>query len=143
MYYTGIVKGNIESSIGLATSPDGVNWTKHGDPVLLTGEAPWSQRKISGPKVVATDEGWIMVYRNDPISGAPTALGYATSADGITWTHTSQETPILDVAAYEPWRAVWSTDITQVDGTYFLFLEIGSGSSTDLYVTTYEGEFAR
>jgi predicted GH43/DUF377 family glycosyl hydrolase len=141
MYYTGLLKGNLESSIGLATSADGITWTKHEEPVLLTGDAPWSERKISGPKVLATDEDWLMIYRNDVISGAPRTLGYATSPDGITWTHTSQETPVLDVAAYEPWRAVWSTDIAQVSDTYFLFLEIGNGSSTDLHVTTYEGMF--
>jgi hypothetical protein len=141
MYYSGLLKGNLESSIGLATSADGITWTKHEEPVLLTGDAPWSERKISGPKVLATDEDWLMIYRNDVISGAPRTLGYATSPDGITWTHTSQETPVLDVAAYEPWRAVWSTDIAQVSDTYFLFLEIGNGSSTDLHVTTYEGMF--
>ena len=142
MYYTGHLKGNLESSIGLATAADGINWTKHGEPVLQTGEAPWSQRKISGSKVLLAESSWLMVYRNDPISGAPRTLGYATSPDGLTWTHTSQETPILDVAAYEPWRAVWSTGIAHVNDTYFLFLEIGDGSSTDLHVTTYEGVFA-
>jgi predicted GH43/DUF377 family glycosyl hydrolase len=142
MYYTGHLKGNGKSAIGLATSTDGLSWTKHGEPVLQAGEAPWSQPKISGPKVLPTESGWLMIYRNDPISGAPTTLGYATSPDGLTWSHTSQATPIFDVTAYKQhWRAVWSADITHFNNTYFLFLEIGAGSSTDVHVLTYEGRF--
>jgi predicted GH43/DUF377 family glycosyl hydrolase len=141
MYYTGHDAGNREAAIGLATSADGLTWTKHDGPVLQVGDAPWSESRIFGPKVLPTENGWLMIYRNDPVSGAPRTLSYATSKDGLTWTHMTQDIPIFDIGSTAGWRAVWATDIAYVDGTYFLFAEIGTGSSTDIHVMTYEGVF--
>jgi beta-xylosidase len=77
------------------------------------------------------------------MSGIPMTLSYATSEDGLTWTHMTQDTPIFDIGPTAEWRAIWATDITYVDGTYFLFAEIGTGSSTDVHVMTYEGTFGQ
>ena len=141
MYFTGNTKGSLDAYIGLATSPDGMVWTKHEGFILEAGEADWSKRKVVAPKVWHTESGWYMLFRNDAISGAPTTLSYATSEDGISWTRMSQETPIFDIADTPEWQAVWATDIVYLDGTYFLFAEIGTGNSTDVHVMTYKGEF--
>ena len=141
MYFTGNTKGSLDAYIGLATSADGVTWTKHDGFVLEAGDASWSERKVSAPKVWQTESGWRMIFRNDPLSGGPPSLSYATSEDGISWTMMSQETPIFDITSVPEWRAVWATDIAHLDGTYFLFAEIGTGNSTDVHVMTYEGEF--
>ena len=141
MYFTGNTRGSLDSYIGLATSTDGVTWAKHDGYILEAGDEPWSERKITAPKVWRTETGWTMIFRNDPISGAPTTLSYATSEDGLTWTMMSQETPIFSINAATEWKAVWATDIAYLDGTYFLFTELGMGNSTDIHVMTYEGEF--
>lgn len=143
MYYTGHDSANRTTAIGLATSADGLTWTKHDGPVLQAGDATWSESRLFGPKVLPTENGWLMIYRNDPMSGIPMTLSYATSEDGLTWTHMTQDTPIFDIGPTAEWRAIWATDIAYVDGTYFLFAEIGTGSSTDVHVMTYEGTFGQ
>jgi predicted GH43/DUF377 family glycosyl hydrolase len=76
MYYTG--KNLMDNAIGFATSPDGINWTKHDDPQttdepyaesdpVLTGEAEWTLGKVDRPRVVRSPRrlgddlpGWLV-----------------------------------------------------------------------------------
>ncbi|MCB8944581.1 MAG: hypothetical protein H6658_12595 [Ardenticatenaceae bacterium] len=141
LYYTGNTNANLDAAIGLATSTDGMTWTKQDGPVLEAGDALWSERKIFGPKVWRTEDGWRMIFRNDPLSGAPTTLAYATSEDGLSWTVMPQATPIFKATDVTPWRAVYATDMAYLDGTYFLYAEIADGTGTNIHVLTYEGEF--
>jgi len=74
---------------GYASSPDGISWTKYaGNPVLSPGAAgTWEDGFIADVKVLRMGPGdFRMWYR---ATDAPTGggqIGYATSADGVTWT---------------------------------------------------------
>lgn len=98
MYYTGD-RGNTPSSvhvIGMASSDDGVAWTKRETPVL-TATLPWEQAFDAGgfevggvlePSVIIEDGVWRLWYQAfgheaDEIAFA--RFGYAESSDGITW----------------------------------------------------------
>lgn len=89
--------------IGMATSPDGVTWTKYDNPA--TTAAPFAQSDpISeydrdgalrpfaawATYVMPTETGWEMIYSStcpDLVrGGCPAFLSYAVSADGIRWT---------------------------------------------------------
>jgi len=86
MWYTG--RGVREGSIGLATSPDGIHWTKHPENPLLQPGPPgsWEQNSAEAPKVVRIDSLFHMFYcGHDPVISA-FQIGYATSLDGIRWT---------------------------------------------------------
>lgn len=83
MYYHGY---NTLHQVGLATSPDGINWTKYsGNPIVAVGASgSWDATGVRVPMVWkegTTD--YRMIY-----TGAGTTsgqIGYATSADGINW----------------------------------------------------------
>jgi predicted GH43/DUF377 family glycosyl hydrolase len=114
MWYWGGRKGFPQESAipqtGLATSPDGINWTKYddpsttenplsrSDPVLKVGEeGEWDSNRIIDPMVLPTATGYEMWYLGvkPPINpSTPQYIGYATSADGIHWTKWP-ENPIL------------------------------------------------
>ncbi len=51
--------------IGYATSPDGINWTKHpGNPVLSEGaEESWDEWGLGGPSVVTENGFYHMMWR--------------------------------------------------------------------------------
>lgn len=68
MYYRGLKGQN--SQMGLATSSDGITWTKYGLP-LFSG---------THPTVIFSGNQWKAWYRN-----ASLGIGYATSSDGSTW----------------------------------------------------------
>lgn len=79
MYYNG------NAGLGLATSPDGLTWTRHPANPLLTPGAPgsWDEDNFEAPAVIKEGPGNYKMW----YSGFPgCAIGYATSPDGVNWT---------------------------------------------------------
>jgi len=68
--------------LGVATSPDGLTWTRHPDPVLV-GSLPWESNYVYFPEVIPYGGGYAMWYVG--VSGGDAAIGYAVSPDGIHW----------------------------------------------------------
>ncbi|MDH4208811.1 MAG: hypothetical protein OEV76_08050, partial [Anaerolineae bacterium] len=81
MWYYGCNADYSVCSIGYATSPDGVNWTKDaGNPVLEPTSGEWDESGIAWPRVIKNGSTYEMWYHSDG------QLGYATSSDGVNWT---------------------------------------------------------
>ena len=80
MYYS--VRHYPYYSISLATSIDGVHWTKYeNNPILIVTE-DWEGTGIYGPSVIFDQNHFEMVYMNADAN----AFGFAVSEDGINWT---------------------------------------------------------
>lgn len=70
--------------IGLATSADGIRWTKHGAPVLAPDQE-WEAGRVAAPTVVKVgDELWLWYE-----GGEGAGIGLATSRDGVEWVRRS------------------------------------------------------
>ena len=126
--------------IGYATSPDGVNWTKHAsNPVLNPGpEGTWDDKRPGSPAVVLVNSTFHMWY--DIIDGINSKIGYATSSDGVNWTkHASN--PILSGVLTESWESdgVFNPKVIYKDGSFLMWysgwdslnVRIGHATSTD------------
>ena len=143
MWYAGSGELSLSgpSSIGRATSTDGINWVKDtvNNPVLTPGKAPsWDDEWICHPHVLFDGtiyHMWYNAYGGDLIK-----IGHATSPDGIIWTKDAHN-PVLIPGVYTSWdypRAEMPSVI--YDGTTFhmwytggAFLEwrIGYATSPD------------
>jgi predicted GH43/DUF377 family glycosyl hydrolase len=144
MFYFGANR-QVRDAIGVATSPDGVTWTKfddlsttdalyaESDPVLVA-DAEWEIRSLGGADIVRTDDGWVMVYGNKTVTRA----GIATSPDGFTWTK-YESNPVFDCNIQAPDLNCGSYEINKLDGTWFLYFSGGNRGGSDIYVATYEG----
>ena len=96
MYYTGWngaerAKGNgrvekVGHAVGLATSPDGVSWTKAGAAVLEAGSGPPGALSVGHPSVLRARGGYHMWY--EAFDGAAWRIAHAASEDGSRWTTT-------------------------------------------------------
>ena len=88
MYYSGGVRYPVQM-IGMATSPDGITWSKHDDPAttdaLFAASDPVLQPQVEDPNVQLTEAGWEMIYRTNA------GLGYTTSPDGVSWTRSERD----------------------------------------------------
>ncbi len=107
LYYTGDSYPAVRYYIGMATSPDGITWSKYNDPntpaapfaesdpVLHPGlPDAWDYRFILRSSVRRTESGWEMFYGGyDPLI-LRSAIGYATSPDGTHWSK-QENNPIL------------------------------------------------
>ena len=87
--------------IGLATSPDGISWSKYdnpatseapykySDPVYKLGETgTWDSHRVIDPMVLKKDTGYEMLYAGYFYPNSvdqKQQIGYATSDDGIVW----------------------------------------------------------
>lgn len=102
MWYTGsATTGVLPSSIGYATSPDGITWTKRPAPVLTPGPQAWESAKVGLCSVVPVAGGYRMFY-----TGETTTLGLigrAFSADGIVWQKDTSNNPVLRQGASGAW----------------------------------------
>lgn len=69
-------------SIGLAISPDGINWTRHASNPILIADKAWEGSGVYYANVYEENGQFEMIYMNQPGTG----FGKATSPDGINWT---------------------------------------------------------
>ena len=155
MFYDALGKNNL-SMIGLATSSDGVHWEKYNDPatsdpafaesdpILTASNAGWDSKRVIDPNVIQTSEGYQMIYLATDGSGKFTrgifAFGAATSPDGIKWTK-SDLNPVLSNQDHPEWSQAFLASLVYVDGTYFLYFDFvtPSTSGTNVYLATYKG----
>ena len=80
LYYTGRNLPNLD--IRLATSPDGINWTKYSANPILSYDQSWEGLGVYTPTVYKLNNSFVMIYMNQ--SG--TGFGKATSTDAKNWT---------------------------------------------------------
>jgi hypothetical protein len=88
LYSGGTFTSPDTSAIGLATSPDGLSWTKLPDPVIepgLCGE--FDTRSVAMPRLRFGNEGLLALFvALDERTTVPAVVGAATSVDGRSWT---------------------------------------------------------
>jgi predicted GH43/DUF377 family glycosyl hydrolase len=148
MYYSGAANdADPHNAIGMATSPDGIHWTKRADPELLagTGDA-WDSQIIFDPNVVQTPNGYVMAYLglgpNGVVPKPFTAVGYATSADGVTWTQ-SGANPVLSTLDHQNWQFMFLANLLYQNGTLLLYFDLSQSSNsfgvTDVFLATHTG----
>lgn len=91
-------QGGRVPQIGLATSPDGRNWTRHGPPVLETGpRGSWDERGVADPYVIRIGDTFYMYFLGQDRARRQ-RLGVARSADGVRW-EKLRSGPILELGA--------------------------------------------
>lgn len=119
MWYTGQFGG--QSSIGYASSIDGVHWTRRGKAVL-TAEQPWEKVAVMCPSVEW--DGRHHEYRMWYSGGdqyEPDAIGYAVSPDGIVWT--KHDGPIFSADPASHWESykVTACQVLPRKGWFYMF----------------------
>jgi len=137
MWFSGGTGGTFPNAMmraGLATSIDGINWTKYddaattdppfqfSDPVLpLGGPGSWDALWAWTPSVLTTSSGYEMWYEGISIPTDNAAVGYAISNDGINWIKDSNN-PVL-VGQPGSWAsALGATSIIKYDNVYRMWV---------------------
>jgi predicted GH43/DUF377 family glycosyl hydrolase len=132
MFYTARDAGGT-TSIGRAESADGLTWTRRREPVLRRGRrAAFDAGGVSDPSVARVpDGGWIMTYRG--VRGPDTAIGWATSQDGVSWIKAPQ--PLVSAASSNAWDVIYFSALVATQSRQMLLFEAGRADSgrTDVY----------
>lgn len=132
--------------IGMATSSDGVLWTKYsGNPILDLGPpGAWDGDSISDACVIKENGEYKMWYTGQTY-GASTSddvfrIGYATSPDGIHWTRYGGN-PVLSPGFLGSWddKRVWRPSVISTGSGYVMYYRgaaVGEGSQAMAGVAT-------
>ncbi len=121
MWFTGQADGH--SAIGYATSKDGVTWTRATRKPVLSPDQPWEKVAVMCPDVLWDET--TKIYRMWYSGGEqyePDAIGYATSADGKTWTKLSGN-PVFRADPNHAWERykVTACQVVHQGGWYDMF----------------------
>lgn len=108
MWYSAQNNG-LEWSVGYATSPDGVNWTKHeNNPVFLPGnDGSWDDNKslFYANSVIYNGSHYYMWYSgNNGEEGVHNQIGRAYSTNGITWVRATTSAPEIAFGDSGTWN---------------------------------------
>lgn len=133
MYYSGypyVDSNNNQqrAQIGLATSSDGVNWTKSLNNPILTIDTTsitnrWSSWGLWGPVVLKESSDYKMWYLGvgpDSAGGQMVwGIGYATSTDGISWNRNAEPVIYSDTSSF--FKKISDIAVLKIDSTYYIW----------------------
>jgi predicted GH43/DUF377 family glycosyl hydrolase len=144
MWYVG-TPNNLNCQMGLATSPDGINWTRHPDnPVLKIGQAgEWDDGILICQHVMFDKEEGIfkMWYVGGSNEGA-FGFGYATSPDGAHWTKYAGNPVMVPTQPWEIGTVLEGQTLLKMNGEYKMWygaISIGSDISNVGYASSPDG----
>ena len=125
-----------KQSIAYTESTDGVNWSSSVIALGPTGSG-WED-EVNRPSVVRTAAGFAMWYTWQ--TSTASAIGYATSPDGLHWTR-SGTLPVLTASAAWEKQAVMSPDVRYEQGRYRMWYSGGEQYEPDAigYATSPDG----
>jgi predicted GH43/DUF377 family glycosyl hydrolase len=117
--------------IWVATSPDGLSWTKYlTAPALAPGlPGAWDDDRVYAPRVVAGAGGYEMWYTGAGTETPGPSIGYAWSDDGLNWTK-SPHNPVLAGAAdgWETGESACPTVVKEGAASYQMWYRGGTNS---------------
>ena len=94
MVYEGSPGGFDPAAIGLATSQDGINWTKDpGNPILEHSGAGFMSHEIGTPSLWKEGSTWYLFYHGFDLDDCQ--IGVATGENLLNLTHHSTTVPVI------------------------------------------------
>ena len=129
MYFTAVSRMGRGGTIAMATSSDGLTWTRLDEPALVA-EAEWELTSLDRPRVARTPDGYVMVYAGRTLNDR----GVAWSDDGITWTRDG-DAPAIRKDELPASGDSWDAALVYRDGVLTYYLEVG-WTRTEIYRAT-------
>lgn len=135
MWYSGEGDSGVDN-IGLATSNDGISWTRYSqNPVLQVGySGQWDSGSVNEAWVIQQGGQYKMWYSGQRYNTMTHkilaySIGYATSPDGINWAKYSGN-PVFTVGTSGSWddKYVWRPIVISTGSSYNMYYE-GEGTN--------------
>lgn len=118
MWYEAVA-ANMLTTVGYATSADGVTWTKGG--VVMSPSASWEGNEVSPNSILVEGTTLRLYYHAGGSQLVNRRIGTATSTDGMSWTKAPN--PVLDLGASGAFddNQVAEPRVVKVGATYRMY----------------------
>jgi len=116
--------------IGVATSTDGVSWTKYSDnPVMEPIPNSWESGHVWAGPVLKNGSQYVMWYTGQT-RDYPSRIGVATSPDGFSWSR-YPDNPVLGVGPTGSWDslAIVSSSVVRDGNRLLMFYYASDGQA--------------
>ena len=141
LYEATSAEGDIDT-VCLATSDDGVNWTKHG-PIIEPGDAGWISNVDVGTPTMFKEDGVWHVYFHTFSEDGRVRIGYASGADLENLDVMQGALLDVDAEGDESVTVGSRSRVFQRDGYYYMAYEISDGENYDFNTHTWGINLAR
>lgn len=147
MWYEAVAD-NMLTTVGYATSTDGITWTKQGP--VMSPSASWEGNEVSPNAIILENGTYRLYYHAGGSQLVNRRIGTATSTDGMTWTKNAN--PILDLGATGAFddNQVAEPRVVKVGTTYRMYYtgrhaadnltSLGYATSSDGVTFTKQGQ---
>lgn len=139
-------KGDADSEYGtreniaLATSTDGVNWTKQGLILRRTDSIPWLHVNVGTPDLFKVGDTWYLTFHG--FDGVDCQIGVAYGKDLYHLTVVPE--PVIPTEDDTLWSGTTGRrDIIHVDGYYYMVYEISTDQNPSFASANWTHMFAR
>ncbi len=121
MWYMGGDNGTRQ--IGVATSHDGIHWTKYTHNPVLSADQTWEGTIVGNHFVMRSGVGYRMWYAGGVDQANAGGIGVATSFDGVNGVKDYAHNPVLPLGNAGAWDAtsVWAPRVVQFQGEYYMW----------------------
>jgi MYXO-CTERM domain-containing protein len=143
MWYEAVPAGN-QSYAAYATSTDGLVWTKYAANPVMSPSVAWEgaggTNHENSPTAILKEGGIYKLWYHG-ITGTTRQIGYAESADGLTWTKYAGN-PVLTPGPSGAWDAdtVCEPRVVRVGAQYYMFYTHCAGSHGIGLATSPDGK---
>jgi len=142
MWYAswGSYYGRWQGYVGYATSPDGINWQKHPEPIFLPEAGSWDSELVGHENIIKDPNGgYHLVYVGTYSLGQAGlyGIGHAYSEDGIHW----ERNPDNPIVKREPntWKSGMVGGPTPVFYNGKLYLYYFGSKNNQVWTQVYFG----
>ncbi|MCJ7423091.1 hypothetical protein MUP01_02335 [Candidatus Bathyarchaeota archaeon] len=129
MWYGGSQSFAGTGRVGVATSVDGISWTKYShNPVLVPGTSEWENGHVFPGAVFADGSMYLMWYWGFEYPAQKTLVGLATSIDGFSWSK-YEGNPVLGPGPPGSWDSLDALSYSVLEKGNSLMMWYGGRSS--------------
>lgn len=141
LWYDGSSDGfQTTSSIGYATSTDGINWTRVGEgPILRAGSEFFATYKVSVGDVHWIEDKYFEMFYTGVNENIERSVGRAVSHDGVSWLH-DPNNPIIPHSVDNTWNEYSSSSsVFERVGNNYRFWFSGQDGTGDWNIGVADG----
>lgn len=133
-YLTYECKGGEETEYGtlenvaLATSEDGINWTKEGVILYKNHESPWQTANVGTPDLYKKDDTWYLFFHGFNYTDCQIGVAYGEDLHNLTVVP-DPIIPTEDNTLYS--GTTGRRDVIYVDGYYYMVYEVSTDQAPE------------